>query len=211
MRAFALTTASWLLLTSLAAGARAQDDDAWALLASVRDSLTEAGPTVADFVQTFVPAGFTSGETESGILAVHLPECLRFDYEEPYPKSFLLCGDTAHYWNRDDRTGRRYPVDRQEEPGLDLVLLGLEQLRERYRVERGEARDGHAVVTLEALEDSGDLRSATFRVDRQAQRLVGLSYADREGNVTRFEITGYHPLDDPDRFEPPTGIEWREP
>lgn len=185
-------------------------DDAWSTLAAVRDSVTEAGPMAADFVQTFVPAGFSTGETETGVLAVDLPDCLRFDYEEPYPKSFLLCGETARYWNREDRTGRRYAVDRQEEPGLDLVLLGLEPLRERYRVESREPGDHRVVITLEAREEKGDLRSATFVVDPQAKRLTGLSYEDREGNVTRFEISDYRPLKDPDRFEPPTGIDWRE-
>lgn len=209
MRVPSISTVPLLLWLVLVPGVHAQDD-AWTTLDAVRDSLTEAGPTEAEFVQTFVPAGFSTGETESGVLAVHLPDCLRFDYEEPYPKSFLLCGDTAHYWNRDDRAGRRYAVDRRAEPGLDLVLLGLEQLRERYRLQSGAAEDGIEIVTLEALGDEGDLRSATFRVDPEARRLVGLSYDDREGNVTRFEITGYRALDDADRFEPPSGIEWRE-
>lgn len=210
MRVLPNLAACFLLLLAGAWSAQAQNDEAWSTLASVRDSLLEAGPREADFVQTFVPAGFSSGETESGILAVHLPDCLRFDYETPYPKSFLLCGDTAHYWNRDDATGRRYPVDREEEPGLDLVLLGLEELQKRYRVESREAENDHVAITLEALEDTGDLVSATFVVDPGAKRLTGLSYRDREGNATRFQISSYRPLDAPDRFEPPAGIEWRE-
>jgi len=58
--------------------------------------------------------------------------CLRWDYTAPYPKSFLICGGVLHAWNEEDKTGRRYRVDRKKEPGLDLRLLGVDELRERY-------------------------------------------------------------------------------
>ena len=191
-------------------------DGPWSLLTSVRDSLVEAGPTRADFVQTYVPAGFSSGEEETGTLSLELPDCLRWDYSEPYPKSFLLCGDTAWYWNPEDGEGRRYPVERAEEPGLDLVLLGVDQLEERYRIERQDgaagasAGDAADAVTLELTpsEDSARLRSATLVVDPEARRILRLSYLDPEGNLTRFDLEDYRPLRDASAFEVPAGIEW---
>ena len=97
-----------LVVLAVAAGVDAQDAaDPWATLQGVRTSLVEAGPTGAAFVQTYVPAGFTSGEQESGTLALALPDCLRWDYQKPYPKSFLLCGGIAHSWNPEDKSGRR--------------------------------------------------------------------------------------------------------
>src|SRR5689334_8834025 len=98
-----------------------QDTDPWAVLKTVRQSLVEAGPTGANFVQTFTAAGFSSGDQESGRLALQLPDCMRWDYTNPFPKSFLLCGGTVHAWNEGDQTGRRYRVDRKNEPGLDLL------------------------------------------------------------------------------------------
>lgn len=204
----------WLLsatLLSLVPPAAASDDDAaWRVLSEVRSSLTEAGPIRAEFSQTFIPAGFSTGDVESGTLAIHLPDCLRWDYAEPYPKAFLLCGETAHLWNPEDATGRRYTVDRDREPGLDLVLLGIDQLEERYRVSREEDTDGRVTVHLIPKEATGSITEATMTVDSRTDRLSQLSYTDDEGNVTRFEIGGYEPLAEDGTFSPPGGIEWTE-
>jgi outer membrane lipoprotein-sorting protein len=201
-----------LPVTVLAAwtAAAAQGPDPWSLLSGVRDSLVDSGATAARFVQTYVPAGFDSGDSESGELALALPDCLRFDYEAPEPKSFLICGETAHFWNRDDKTGRRYTVDRREEPGLDLILLGLDQLKERYRATQGQAAAGSLEVTLTPRQEQAELASATLVIDTASRRVTALSYSDGEGNRTRFEITGYRPLRRGSRFDPPAGITWRE-
>ena len=74
----------FLALALLLPGAvAAQEADPWTVLKNVRKSLVESGPTGAGFVQTYIPAGFTSGEKESGRLALHLPDCLRWDYTDP--------------------------------------------------------------------------------------------------------------------------------
>lgn len=211
-------TAAILLLgltaaPTLRAQAPASDDTAWQTLAAVRESLTAAGPTRASFTQTFIPAGFSTGDRETGTLSLHLPDCLRWDYAEPYPKAFLLCGSSAHLWNPEDGTGRRYDVDREKEPGLDLVLLGIEELKNRYRVS-SETIDGGSgetlAIHLTPLLDSGPITDATLQVDRETNRLSGLSYTDDEGNLTRFEIEGYRPLEENGAFSPPRDIEWTE-
>lgn len=200
------------------------DDVAWQTLAAVRDSLTAAGPTRASFTQTFIPAGFSTGDRETGTLSLHLPDCLRWDYAEPYPKAFLLCGSSAHLWNPEDGTGRRYAVDRETEPGLDLVLLGIEELKDRYRIESDGSGEGAETTTtdegnygeellsihLAPLAETGPITGATLQVDRETNRLAGLSYTDDEGNLTRFEIEGYRPLDEADVFSPPQDIDWTE-
>lgn len=206
-----------LLFPGLSSDAQepAPDETAWRTLEAVRESLIEAGPTRASFTQTFIPAGFSTGDQESGTLSMHLPDCLRWDYTEPYPKAFLLCGDSAHLWNPEDGTGRRYSVDRETEPGLDLVLLGIEELKGRYRVE-SEAPEGTdrgdepLSVHLTPLADTGAITGATLEVDRGTNRLTGLSYTDDEGNLTRFEIEGYRPLGEDGVFSPPREIEWTE-
>jgi len=73
----------------------AAEIDPWSVLSGVRESLVAAGPTGAEFSQVYVPAGFTSGEKEAGKLALALPDCLRWDYVAPYPKSFLLCAASS--------------------------------------------------------------------------------------------------------------------
>lgn len=196
------------LVLAAAPAATAQEISAWDTLAKLRAALVEAGPTRADFEQTYVPAGFTSGETEAGRMLLSLPECMRWDYSQPYEKSFLLCGDTAHYWNPQDGAGRRYEVDREKEPGLDLLMLSVDTLRQRYRAKAVRA-DGAVRVTLEPVDAAGSLAEASLLVDPAAGRLRGLSYRDREGNRTTFEIGEPRPLDPAGVFQPPRGVRWQ--
>ena len=186
--------------------------DPWASLKTVRQSLVEAGPTGASFVQTYIPAGFTSGEKENGKLALALPDCLRWDYTAPYPKSFLICGGVLHAWNEEDKTGRRYRVDRKKEPGLDLLLLGVDELKDRYQA-AGKAVDGGKVEIALSPKNKGktpELTDATLTIDPATKRVTGITYHDREGNLTRFDIAGYEDLPRQGRFTPPAGIKWEE-
>jgi outer membrane lipoprotein-sorting protein len=200
---------SFALVAAVAAGAAAQDDP-WAVLAGVRQSLVEAGPTEASFTQTYVPAGFSSGEKETGRMFLALPDCLRWDYRDPYPKSFLLCGGLAHSWNPEDKTGRRYRIDRRNEPGLDLLLLGLDTLKTRYRASARPLDGGRIEVSLSPTEKLAELADAALTVDPAKQRLVAVSYHDREGNLTRFEIKDYRDFPRRGQFSPPAGIRWDE-
>jgi len=192
--------------------AAAEAPDPWQVLQGVRQSLVDAGPTGATFTQTYVPAGFSSGDTEAGRLALALPDCLRWDYQDPYPKGFLLCGGVAHSWNPQDKTGRRYRVDRKKEPGLDLLLLGVDDLKNRYRA-ASRAVEGEKVAVDLAPKTPGkgeELTDASFLVDSASRRLVEVSYHDREGNLTRFIIKDYKGLPRQGQFSPPTGIRWED-
>ena len=203
---------SFLLLAALALlplGAAAQDADPWMTLKNVRQSLVDAGPTGANFVQTFTAAGFSSGDQESGRLALSLPDCMRWDYTTPFPKSFLLCGGTVHAWNEGDQTGHRYRVDRKKEPGLDLLLLGVDELKSRYQATAKAVADSKIEIALiPKKKDIAELTDATLTVDPASRRVVAVAYHDREGNLTRFEITGYQDLARQGSFSPPGNLRW---
>jgi len=203
---------SFLILAALALlplPTVAQDADPWTTLKNVRQSLVDAGPTGANFVQTFTAAGFSSGDQESGRLALSLPDCMRWDYTTPFPKSFLLCGGTVHAWNEGDQTGHRYRVDRKKEPGLDLLLLGVDELKSRYQATGKAAADGKVEIALiPKKKDIAELTDATLTVDPASRRVVAVAYHDREGNLTRFEITGYQDLARQGSFSPPGNLRW---
>ena len=189
--------------------------DAWESLRAVRADLAEAGTLQANFTQTYVPAGFTSGEKESGKLALALPDCLRWDYQDPYPKSFLLCGGNAWAWNPQDKTGRRYGVDRKTEPGLDLLLLGVDDLKTRYKASARSLDGGRTEISLAPKAKISPIKDAVLVVEGKGaagdRRLVQVSYRDGEGNQTRFDLGDYREM--PRRgttFSPPTGIKWED-
>lgn len=182
----------------------------WTAIEELKRHLTGQGPLSATFVQTYLPAGFSSGEEETGRLAVALPECLRWDYDEPYPKSFLVCGERVYSWNSEDGDGKKYKVDAEREPGLDLLILKTEDLRLRYNAALEEDPDGRVVVRLLPVRPNDNVVQADLVLDPKHKNLLSLSYRDAEGNQTRFALSDYRVGVPKGSFEPPRGIAWEE-
>lgn len=184
----------------------ARPEESWAALTTLRSNL-EAQPLLAEFVQEYLPAGFTSGDRESGVIYLDLPGCVRWDYLEPYAKSFLLCGAEIYTWNPGEGAGRRFEFTDNEEPGIDLLRLRLEELEQRYGAHSESDSTGTEVVLTPLAEDA-PISEARLQIDPTGERLAGLSYSDREGNHSRFTISDYRPLEDSSAFELPADLEW---
>jgi len=206
-----LLTLLALFVTAAAAPAADAGPEPWAALDRLRRELASGGPLLADFVQTFTPAGFASGETESGRLALSMPDCLRFDYMEPYRKSFLVCGARAWSWVEGEPRGQRVAIDAGSEMGLDLLLLPAQRLAARYRASAAERPGGETELALEPLDEAAPLVAANLTAAGAPARPLALDYRDREGNVTSFRFSNWRALDDAAAFSPPPGVEWNEP
>lgn len=193
------------------ASAPSDDADPWQLLARLRRELATGSPLAGDFVQTFTPAGFTTGETESGHVSLSMPDCLRWDYLEPYRKSYLVCGSRAWSWVEAEPRGQRITIDPDEEMGLDLLLLPAEELAARYRARVEAGTDGEIELALEPIDPESPLVAANLTVAAGGDRPAALDYRDREGNVTGFRFSNWRRLEDGEGFAPPTGVEWTEP
>lgn len=199
-----------LLLAASVAAAAPAADDGWTALRELRDRL-EARPQVADFVQEYLPAGFSSGDSETGRLTLALPGCLRWDYDEPSAKSYLVCEQTVWTWNPGESSGRTFEVDPQEERGLDLLRLGIERLAERYTAELVDGPGAAAAIRLEPRGPATEIAAATLTLAPDGDSLTELTYSDVEGNTTRFEFSGPRPLP-PEAavLRPPDDLTWIE-
>lgn len=195
------------VLSCLLAAAPAAAQSPWELLDTLRDELQAAGPMTAPFTQTYIPAGFSEGDRESGQLAMWLPDCLRWSYEKPDAKHFLVCQGEVHYWNEGDSGGRRYQVRAEDEPGLDLLLLSVDALRERYVASSEKTADGGWKIRLEMPPGRGGYH-AEIRLDPSGKRIDGLEYTDAEGNLTRFTLGKATVLNHTALFKPPSDFRW---
>ena len=195
------------LLLAASASAAEEDSTAWQILSRVRISVALAAPLAANFDQMFVPPGFSSGDRERGRMTLALPECLRWDYTEPYPRSYLLCGRTAYSWNPGETAGRRQVLSPQDQRGLELVRLDVADLRAHYRATVEAIPGEPARILLEPFSPDR-IRDAELSVDLETQRLLSLAFHDLEGNLTRFDFSDYRPSDQPSPFAPPAGMTW---
>jgi hypothetical protein len=205
-----LVIAALLLSAFLPATAEAEESsDPWETLERVRAVSETAGILSADFDQSYIPAGFDTAEKRSGRMFMELPDCLRVEYSEPYPESYLICGGVVHAWNPEDGSGRRYLVDPEDEPGLDLLLLSTGELRRRYQATVEEGTDGALEILLEPHVTTERLREAAFTVRPQSHRIVGIRYRDADGGATTFELENYQAVEGRDVFTAPRDIEWQ--
>jgi outer membrane lipoprotein-sorting protein len=195
-----------LALGNAAAGA-AEPADPWAVLAKARESMQQAGPQLWSFTQTYLPTGFDRGEEESGRVALDLPKCVRWDYDDPYPKSFLLCNEKLWSWNAGEPAGHVYDLD-EAQPGLDLLLLAVGDLAQRYTAKTQAAGGATRVLLVPKAGGEHVLRDAAILVGGDG-RVRELTYRDAEGNRTTFRFGDRHPLADRSVFTPPANLQWQ--
>jgi len=188
----------------------AAEIDPWQALSELRLHLAASGSLVAGFRQSYLPAGFATGDEESGRVALALPDCLRWDYSEPYPKSYLLCGTRLHTWVAGEPQGERLHVEARDEAGLDLLLLPVELLQARYSAVARLETGGEIAVELHPTAPDSRVAEAVLLFAPSTQRPTALSYRDRDGNLTRFRFTAFELLDDDTLFTPPTTLIWKE-
>ena len=188
--------------------AAAEAADPWALLSQTRERMHKSGPQLWSFAQTYLPTGFDRGEEERGRVALDLPKCVRWDYDNPYPKSFLLCGETLWSWNSGEPAGQVYDLD-QAQPGLDLLLLDVAELSQRYTATAQAAGNATRVQLVpKAGAGANVLRDAAILIDKDGQ-LRELTYRDAEGNRTTFRFSDRRALADASVFKAPTNVKWR--
>ena len=199
-----------LVATALAlpagGGTATAAEDPWALLTAARQRIEQDGAQLWTFRQTYLPTGFDRGEEETGRVALDLPRCVRWDYDDPYPKSFLLCGEQLWSWNPGEPVGHLYDLD-QTQPGLDLLLLAVPQLAERYTAQVQAAGSSTRVSLTPKADATRALRDAAILLDRD-RRIRELTYRDGEGNRTTFRFSGRQAAGARASFTPPSGVKW---
>lgn len=202
-----LALAACLALSASGAG---RATSPWEFVAGARDQLA-AAPRVADFTQTFVPAGFTVGESESGTVALALPDLARWDYRDPFPRTFLVQGETVFTWNEGETTGRRFPLAAEDAEHLALLRLDVEELARHYEATLHDAAESEVEIRLAPSRADHRLAEVSLTLRRSDSLPLALAYRDAEGNTTRFAFAEFRPLEGADAFLPPADLEWLAP
>jgi outer membrane lipoprotein carrier protein len=158
--------------------------------------------------------GRGSLQIESGTLYIRRPGLMRWEYEEPEKKLFLVDGKYAWFYVPADRTVTKAPVRDSDDARIPLLLLtGKSSLgRVCRRIELAdvhvEAAGDTALRCLPAHGGEDEYREAVFEVDAQ-NRLVRLLVREAGEVETEFRFGKWEeniPLE-PSlfRFAPPRG------
>lgn len=164
----------------------------------------------ASFTQRFTPKGFKTAQVESGtVLFGQLPR-MRWSYSAPESKLFVFDGARSWFYVPGDRQVTVADLDDSRKRELPFLLIGDPAARARHFNVRQTARGRSIITTLQPKDAAAMIRDVTLTLDASTSRVQRVEYADREGNRTVFELSGYHPKPataDSFRFSAPAGVQ----
>jgi chaperone LolA len=188
---------SFILIAS-AAGAAELDRAAAAL----------AG-TEAQFTQRFTPKGFTKSQVESGTVVFGALPKMRWSYLSPEQKVFVFDGNTSWLYIASEKQVTQKTLYERERAELPFLMIGDPAARDRHFVVHEKMSGGTVVTTLQSGSVSGMIRNVTITIDAATHRIQRVAYADREGNQTIFDFSGFTKRSvtaDFFHFTPPPGV-----
>lgn len=201
-----------LLLVLFTAGIVLADEGSttanpWTVLMEVRAQLGKNAQQ-AEFRHEFRAPGWDALDEETGKLNIELPFCLRLEYDEPDPKNFLLCGHDFYFWHQGAKKGQLFDVQAERNNGLDLLMLSLDQLQDRYEAHLDE-KPAEFTLTLSPLEATAGIQQGELVIVRESMKLKSLSYLTEDGGHNRYVFNQWKEASSPS-FEPPTQITWEQ-
>jgi len=194
----ALRTLSFVLAIALSA---------FAASASEIDKAAAAmAGTEASFTQRFTPKGFTRSQIESGTVIFGTLPMMRWTYTKPEEKVFVFDGTNSWFYVAADKQVTVATIDDRRRSELPVLLIGDPAARGRLF----DVKESGNAITLQPKTGSGAIRNVTLTISPATHLIQQLEYADREGNRTVFEFSGYQrraTAADLFRFTAPAGVQ----
>jgi chaperone LolA len=189
-----------VLATSLSAAAQTELDRAASAMSGME----------ASFTHRFTAKGFKTSQVESGsVIFGSLPR-MRWSYATPEQKVFVFDGTNSWFYVPADKQVTQGRVTEARKRELPFLLLGDPAAREKHFVVK-QARRGKAVVaTLQPRDKNAVIRSVSVTIAPSTHLIQRIEYADREGNRTSFDFSGYHRRTasaETFRFDAPAGVQ----
>ena len=165
--------------------------------------------TEAHFTQRFTPKGFKNGQVESGTVVFGALPKMRWSYLSPEQKVFVFDGNTSWLYIASEKQVTQKTLYEWERSELPFLMIADPAARDRHFVVHETMQGGTVVTTLQPGEFSGKIRNITITIDAATHTIQRLVYADREGNQTIFDFSGFVKRSvtaDLFHFTPPPGV-----
>jgi outer membrane lipoprotein carrier protein len=201
-----------LLMLAVAAGACAQQPTPATLAKKVNAHYNHLRSLEARFTERYQGMGMDRSET--GTLTLRKPGRMRWAYDSPPGKVFLLDGTNAISYTPGDAEATRFPEKRLDDLRSPLrFLLGHTELEKELQGLSVTLvnLNGQAGYTLWGTPVGMDQRVKSLAVTVDAQGVIHmLRVEETDGAITTFSFSEMHenvPVNDADfRFIPPAGV-----
>lgn len=198
----------WLLTFACCLPVSAHAQDADALLRRIDDHYNRLKSLRARYTEHY--AGMGIDRTESGTLLLKKPGRMRWSYEQPEGKLFVLDGKFAWFYTPGDAQAQRTPASQLDDLRSPLrFLLGHTQLKKEL-VDVSVTEDSHGIHV------SGVPRGMEQRIHRltldvtASGQIQHMKLDELDGAITEFDFTQVQenvPTREADFvFIPPAGV-----
>ena len=184
--------------------------DARALVAKVQAFYEHTRAFEAHFQQTYTYKAFHRTMHSAGTVAFKKPGLMRWDYETPRKKSFIVDGHDLWIWTPADMEAIRRKGFSTNQLSTSITFLwGKGRLADEFDI----VRHGTDGLKLTPLTPQG-FASVRFQVDRKTGQVESSTVIDAQGNENRIvfsKVTLNAKLPDSRfHFTPPKGAEVKE-
>lgn len=169
----------------------------------------------ATFVQVYRTDERAPARQETGTLYLKKPGKMRWEYERPEVKLFVVDGKRVFFYVPEDRQVTRMPVKESADLRTPLrFLLGRMNLKREFRIEAATdvapLDPGNPVLQLTPKRKDERFTELILEVDPW-NRIRRLRITETDGTITEFRLSGEIPNPRLDnamfKFEPPPGVE----
>lgn len=167
---------------------------AWPLLAGpplldkVQSFYDKTSSMQANFKQTYWNKLFNRKETSEGKLSYQKPAQIRWDYEKPTKKSFILNKSTLWLVEPEEKVAQVNKCFESDALTASLVFLGGKgKLKDQFKLEKS-VKSNELILTPKTKNQM--LAKLTLRVDIKTGQVLGSTVTDSDGNTNHFEYLG---------------------
>lgn len=163
----------------------------------------------ASFIHHFTAKGFKKSQIESGSVVFGTLPAMRWSYAKPEEKLFVFDGNNSWFYVPGDKQVTVARIDDTKKRELPFLLLGDAAARAKYFTVKEVKRGSNIVTTLQSRNASALVKSVNVTIAPSTHLIQRIEYADREGNRTSFDFSGYHrraASADTFKFAPPAGV-----
>lgn len=163
----------------------------------------------AHFTETYEGAGIS--KSEEGTVLLSKPSEMRWDYQAPHPKLFLVDGKFAYFYVPGDSTAQKMDARKLDDLRSPLrFLLGRTKLESELDNLRLADSSG-SEFSLEGVPKGMETRISKVRVEANATgQITALRIEERDGSATTFKFSDFNTNpeihQDTFHFEPPAGV-----
>jgi outer membrane lipoprotein carrier protein len=164
----------------------------------------------AGFTHRFTAKGFKNTQVESGSVVFGTLPAMRWSYSKPEQKVFVFDGANSWFYVPADKQVTVARIDDAKKHELPFLLLGDATARGRFFNVKEQKRGNTVVTTLSSRNPSALVKSVTVTIAPSTHLIQRIEYADRAGNRTSFDFSGYHrraASADTFKFAPPAGVQ----